>query len=236
MTTFSQLVDEMTKETVRPDLQDFIASAINQTIREVHTGPQGQRLRLAANRVELGIEVPSSQPRKYDWEIPNFQIFQASEAYYYQDVGRYAKERRPGTVRMSRDRDLNDVSYWYQSGAAICFFGYGGSGAVILASLFYYPRSLVYYPERGRPAEIDPLTLQWEFNPDNSFIDDTAMRRTSNWLLQRHTDLIREGVRAKVWKRLGDQTRAPIAYSAFQDMRLSFASQESIQEESYFER
>lgn len=236
MTTISQLTDEMALELKRPDLRLFIASAINQTIREVHTGQQGERLRFNSNRVERVITIPEGYPTSYSWPIENYTNFQCSEAYWYESIGRYAKEQKPGTIDLSGRGVVSAKWYWYQSASFICLFGHGGPGMNVLASQFYYPRSLVWHElQANRAAEYNIESQTWTYI-DPTLTEEEAQNRTTNWILMRHTDLIREGIRAKVWKRLGDMPRASLAYSAWQDMRAAFKSQETIQESSHYDR
>jgi len=236
MTTLSQIVDELTLELVRPDLRLFIAAAANQTIREVHTGQNGVTHRFASNRVENLLTVPDGTTDVYSWVIPNFNRFQSSEAYFYESVGRFAMQRPPGTINFSDRSSVSDRWFWYQSGNYICFSGFGLPGHRIQASGFWYPRSLLYHPVSERYAQYDVESDTWTYRYGSGVEEEEAQLRSTNWVLMRWSDLVREGVRAKVFKRLGDQLRAGLCFSAYQDMRIAMQMQETVQQRGSYER
>lgn len=250
MTTFSQLVDEMAIEVVRPDLKKsqsvvnggYIASSINQTIREVHTGKAGSQAsngiahRFASNRVEIEIEVDSVQDSGiFNFEIPNFNRFQAVEAVQFASIGRWAMPRPPGIVNLENRGPIDNYFYWYQSGNFLCFNGFGGLGKIIRLSTFYYPRSLVYH--RGSVTDqIDPRWAEynteletWDYREGTGKTDEELRDLSTNWILLRWPDMIREGVRAKVYKRLGDENRQRTSYSSYESMRAEMQTQEIVQ-------
>lgn len=240
MTTFSQLVDEMTAEVLRPDLKrtgttldgGYIASSINQTIRECHTGKGGIIHRFGANRVEAEIIAPSDAVNHYNWPIPNFNRFQAIEAAYYPLPNVYAKALSPGVVNISQRGPVEDLFYYYQSGQYMTYHGFGPAGSKILFSGFYYPRTLVYHVGKidavadPRWATYDLETDSWSYKQGTGKTDEELQDLSTNWILMRWTDLIREGVRAKVYKRLGDETRQRTSYSSYESMRAEMQAQE----------
>lgn len=245
MTTFSQLVDEMSAELIRPDLKKtgatldggYIASSINQTIREVHTGKNGVRHQFDANRVEIEITVPDGVDSHYAWEIPNFNRFQNTEAVLFRSIGRYAKLRKPGTVTLTGRGPIEDLFYWYPSGAYLTFHGFGSAGSLIAWSGFYYPRSLKYHAGTvadPRWATYDTESEEWTFADGTGKSQEELMDLSSNWLLMRWPDMIREGVRAKVFKRLGDENRQRTSYSSYESMRVEMQAQEISQESVFY--
>jgi hypothetical protein len=253
MTTLSQLTDEMAGELVRLDLiktglrtdGGYIASSINQTIREVHTGKNGVAHHFDANRVEIELTVDSlSTANMFVWDIPQFNRLQAIEAVEYSSVGRRARRRPPGVVNLENRGVPADNYYWYQSGNAICFSGFGVVGSIIKLSAFYYPRSLFYHRDSPlatgtdkdpRWAEHDSETDTWVYRPDTGKTNPELEELSTNWVMARWTDMIREGVRAKVYKRLGDENRQRTSYSSYESMRVEMQTQEISQGVAYSE-
>lgn len=235
MTTFSQLVDEMVVETRRPDLRSEIATYLNQTIREVHFEPsRGNVVLYGENRKEL--EITADTDSGQIWDIPNPALFQAMEAVRFpgQMLYRmeYAPQARPGP-------SLNTKAfYYYRSGPSFVFggtVGYGGIGAKIQLSYFEYPPSLKYKAIGSRPAEYD-VESGWTYYDltASSGLDYTllanqpaAQALVSNWILLRWSDVLREGLRAKVYKRISDQLRATTSYSLYTQLRQGIFTSES---------
>lgn len=245
MTTFSQLVDEMSYEILRPDLRmtqgrvdgGYIASSINQTIREVHTGKGGITHKFASNRVEEELIAPSDAVNHWNYPIPNFNRFQAVEAIYYNLPNKYAKLTPPGIVNISMRGPIEDLFYYYQSGAYLTMHGFGPAGSKILLSSFYYPRSLVYHTGTAldpRWAEYNTELESWTYRDGTGKTNEELQELSTNWILLRWPDLIREGVRAKVYKRLGDETRQRTSYSSYESMRAEMQAQEVAQSTAYY--
>lgn len=231
MRTLSQMVDEIAAETRRPDLVTDIVRYVNQTIREVHFSPDrraAQLFRSNFNEAELTTVTDSS----YVWEIPNPATFQVLSAVKYPQVfdqagnGLWVKEARPGV----RQHDF--TAYWYRVGESIVFTGYGDGGNKILVGFFAYPKSLKYVADPAeRPAQYDDED-GWTYHADydvDATTRETARNLTSNWLLLRWADVISEGVRAKVFKRVSDDARAKLAYSAYESMRQGLWTAESFE-------
>lgn len=225
MTTFSQLVDELVSETKRPDLRAEIATYLNQTIREVHFEPsRGNVVFYGENRREE--QVVASLETGEIWDIPNPALFQAMETVRFASWGlgrtEYAEEATPGPMLAAKP------FFWYRSGPSIVFGGtqgYGGVGGIIQLSYFEYPRSLKYKLPAVREAEYD-VESGWTYNTVDTVdygstaeLQATAQLLTSNWLLMRWADVLREGLRAKVFKRLSDDVRQRTSYSLFQQLR-----------------
>ena len=245
MTTFSQLVDEMTTELIRPDLRKsgavidggYIASSINQTIREVHTGKNGVKHTFDMNRIEIEITVPDGISNHYSWPIFDLNRFQSTEAVLFRTIGRYAKLRKPGSVTLNGRGPIEDLFYWYQSGSYMTFHGCGGAGSIIAWSAFYFPRSLKYHigdATDPRWATYDSELETWTLREGTGKTEEELIELSTNWLLLRWTDMIREGVRAKVYKRLGDENRQRTSYSAYESLRVEMQAQEISQESVFY--
>jgi len=215
----------MVSETRRPDLRTEIATYLNQTIREVHFEPsKGNVVFYRDNRQEIQITAASADAEV--WEIANPAIFQGVEAVRYASnyMGRmeYVKEVSPGPALAS------EPFYFYRAANSVVFggaVGYGGIGGIIQVSYFLYPPSLKYKAAGAREATYDSETgftyytidtVDYNSTPE---LQATAQERVTNWLLLRWSDVLREGLRAKVYKRLSDQLRAQTSYSLYSQLR-----------------
>lgn len=223
MTTFSQLVDKMILETRRADLRDEVVSYLNQTIREVHFEPtrgsaafylDNRRCDQATATVESG----------FSWSLPNPHLFQSLEAVRYDNVWDSDGHRvYPKILNPGRRMETEDY-FAYRAGPMLFFggrCGYGGVGAKISISWFEYPPSLKWIPANERPAQWDDET-GWTYLPASDVDDSTreaARAKCSNWILDRWSILLEEGLRAKVYKRVSDDPRATKAYSAYMALR-----------------
>lgn len=233
MITFSQLVDEMVIETRRPDLRTEIGTYLNQTLREVHFEPsRGNAVFYNENRKEA--EITATSDSGETWDTPNITIFQGMEAVRFPNayVGRmeYAQERRPGPSL------LTIPYFYYRAGPTFVFggtIGYGGVGAKIQLSYFEYPIALKYKESGAREATYD-IESGWTYYTVDTVnygstdeLKATAQARVSNWLLLRWADVLREGLRAKVYKRLSDQLRAQTSYSLYSQLRQGLYTSEA---------
>jgi len=233
MTTFSQVVDEMTLEIVRPDMITMIPGFLNQTIREMHMHAQtNMPVFFDDNRNEALVTVSQadSNDGTFLWDIPNMALLQAIEAINYGYGNRYAKQKSPQVARLNDLSDPNGGYYWYRSGPQIAMAGTGGDGKTVRISWFAYPRSLRYYlPGSTRPLTYNEETMEYA-QPQGATISlEEAMNLSTNWLLQRHAEVLKEGIRAKAYKRMDDQFRASTAYSQFQAMRTGMQNAESVE-------
>jgi len=220
MTTFSQLVDDVTLELLRPDMRNTIASYTNQTIRDVHFRPNmNMAVLYDANRVET--EETITAEGTWLWAIPSNTRFQDIEAIYIAELGTYVKRKNPRiALEQSFEPDAN--LYWYRSGPAIAVSGVA-LGWTAKFSYHLFPRTLGYKPTAGADARLI------RFDPDtDSYVliaggepSESQLELETHWVLQRWADTVKEGVRAKIWKRLGDMERTRMAYSAFESMRTS---------------
>lgn len=229
MSTFSQVVDEIVTEHLRPDLLVSVTSWLNETIREVHfdnrNGTNATVL-YDANRVEDEF-APSVLPAL--WSIPAIARFQQLETAFYVERGVYAKKRNP--TRAYEDGYENIEPYWYRSGSQLAFNGIS-IGDTAKLSWFEFPRRLNYYTAALRPATYNIETDAWTYLSAYDVSDTTrenAQNLVSNWLLLRWTEVLKEGVRAKLFKRQGEETRAKMCFSQFEALKLGLISSESYQ-------
>lgn len=228
MTTFSQLVDAMILETRRPDMASEIQSYVNQTIRELHFRPDNNAAILyRSNLLELALT--SNLDTGFTWTIPNMDTFQAISAVRFASVsnrdfcdGIYVDERTPGRGLVGR------AMYWYRASNYVVFYGYGGVAGIIQIAYFEYPKRLKYYAAALRPATWDVET-GWTYKAGITTDEDKEIARNlvTNWVLLRWTDLVMEGIRAKVYKRLSDDSRAKTSYSLYTQARMGIYTSET---------
>lgn len=235
MSTFSQLVDSLCLEIVRPDMLSMIPGYLNQTIRELHidASSDGMPVLYKDNMIEDSLVVANvtQEAPGFVWQIPRLNRFQAMGAVFYPSRNRYASEKRPDVAKLTSFTDVNRDLYWYRSGINIVFSGHGGNTKSVLITYYEYCRNLVYYIKTNRPVTWNAETDQLEYN--NTVINAMgitqaeALDRTTNWLILRHADCLMEGVRAKAYKRMSDMERARLCYSQFESMRLGVIKGES---------
>lgn len=226
MFTFSQMVDEIVSEVKRPDLATEVARYVNQTIRECHFTTDRQAavfFRDNFNEVLLTADVEEG----YSWQMPNLTTFQQMAGVKYPnkfDIHGdpvWAQSTTPG-------RHLNQLCYYYyQVGQEFVFSGYGGVDANIALGYFAFPSSLKYYTEANRPASYDPET-GWTYHASVVTAEDQEAARlvVTNWLLMRWSDVVSEGVRAKLFKRVSDTERARNCYSLYGQLRQGLITSE----------
>lgn len=226
MFTFSQMVDEIVAEVKRPDLATEVARYVNQTIRECHFSTDRQAAvfyRDNFNETLLTADVEEG----FSWEIPNPTTFQKMAGVKYPnrfDLSGgeiWAVETTPG-------RHLNNLcDFFYQVGQTFVFSGYGGVDANIALGYFAFPSSLKYYSVATRPASYD-VESGWSYHVDVITDEDKAAARlvTTNWLLMRWNDVVSEGVRAKLFKRVSDTERARNCYSLYGQLRQGLITSE----------
>jgi len=219
MTTFSQLVDSIVSECKRPDLHSDIQRYLNQTIREVHfSEDRNAILKYAMNfREEL---VTATLEAAQTWNVPNPANFQQMESVKYFDS--LDSDGDPIWANLVvPNRNLNGLrGFYYRVADCFVFSGYGGIGARIGLGWYEFPRSLTYKVEAARPASYSDES-GWTY-ADGIVTDEEkegARELTSNWLLLRWKDVLAEGLRAKVYKRLSDDTRSRTCYSLYQSLR-----------------
>lgn len=219
MHTFSQMVDEMVSETRRPDLVSEIARYLNQTIRELHFSEDRGAVIFYSENFKEAI-ITSAVEQGLTWEIPEPTTFQKLQGVKfnntYDDDGQpvWASERVPS-------RALRDyTNFYYRVGNTFVFSGFGGLNATVGLGWYEFPRSLKYKAADVRPASYD-IESGWTYL-DSMWDDEEklgAQALSTNWLLMRWSDIIAEGLRAKVYKRLSDDSRSRTCYSLYQSLR-----------------
>lgn len=229
MTTFSQMVDKIVAETLRPDLKNEIGTYLNQTIREVHANPKtNASVKYRDNYKEIALT--SNVAEGFYWDIPKPSVFQGICATEYSAVwvdglNPWAVETRPGPA-MQRN-----LYGYYRAGSRVFFRNYGGNQATIKQSWFEFPPSLNYYELASRPAQYsdaDGWTYSgaWGATPESQA---AAQELVSNWILLRWAVVLEEGLRAKVYKRISDTERAALSYSMYSSQRLLLVTTESME-------
>lgn len=226
MHTFSQMVDEIVSETKRPDLVSEISRYLNETIREMHfTEDRGAILQFRENFHEALLTADSGSG--FTWEIPSPTTFQkmlgVKYASQYDEDGNqvWAEETTPG-------RHLNSKDYFfYRVAGTFVFAGYGGLNSQVAIGWLEFPRSLKYKAVDARPAQFD-IESGWTYA--SGIVTEEAQlgarELVSNWILMRWADVVAEGLRAKVYKRLSDDSRARTCYSLYQSLRHGFWTSE----------
>lgn len=228
MTTFSQMVDLLLKEIVRPDMVSMLPDYLNQTIREMHTNAQTSLpVGYADNRVEHIINIDSSveSTDSFVWPLPDVLRFQMVEAVYYRAWGLYAKQRTPDVARVRNFADPLRGYYYYRSGPNLAFSKPGRVGDKVEVSIFCYPRRLSYLQGTARKVAWNQDLEVFEYRNGGTILD---LEKETNWLLQRHADCLMEGTRAKAYKRMDDQNRAKLCYSQYEAMRAAVIATESV--------
>lgn len=221
MTTFSQLVDRVLKETVRPDLIDMLPGYLNQTIRELFVHAQtGLPCFYDDARHEEQIELLTltNKTFAYVWELPRPTRFQAIESVYYDSIQRYVYKGDPRTALARNDFNVDAKYYWYRVANAIVMSAPGKIGDTVRVSWFEYPRALAYQQEADRVFVYDQDNDMYAYKsgiPD----PEAAKEAATNWALERFEELLAEGLRAKAYKRMNDE-RQRTFYSNYETMRL----------------
>jgi len=220
MTTFSQLVDDIARETHRPDMIPDIADYLNQTLREIHFTPaRGNVIHFRENLREA--QLVANTVSGFGWDIPNPALFQSMQAVRFDSIF-LADGKNPYAIEHIPSRVMATHPYFfYRAGGRYIFSGYGGLNSIISLAYYEYPRRLKYRSPLERLASYDD-ELGWTYHAD--WDSDEAVRldaRTlsSNWILLRWRDLIAEGLRAKVYKRVSDDARARTSYSMYTQQR-----------------
>ena len=220
------MVDDIVSEVKRPDLTSEISRYVNQTIRECHFSTDRQAaIFYRDNFNELLLTATSESGQT--WTMPNPTTFQKMAGVKY--PGQYDSNGKPiWATETVPGRHLNQMChYYYQVGADFVFSGYGGINGQIAMGYFAFPASLKYKSVATRPAWYDPET-GWHYHEDIITDEDKAAARLvcANWLLLRWSDVVSEGVRAKVFKRVSDTERARNCYSLYGQLRQGLMTSE----------
>lgn len=227
MLTFSQLVDNLVSEVKRPDLTSDIVKYLNQTVRECHISPDRNAIQFYRDNARE-IQLTATSESNYVWDIPKPQLFQAIASVNYplqfdshgQSV--WPTETRPG-------RHLSQMThYFYRVAQSVVFAGAGGVGGLINVYWYEYPGSLPYLKQGCRPMEYDSYGNKI-YAPEwiHDHARDDADVLCTNWMIDRWADVISEGVRAKVYKRVSDDSRARTCYSLYQQLRQGLVTAET---------
>lgn len=226
MFTFSQMVDECVRESMRGDLRPAMVNALNQTIREAHFDsdlPVG----FGANLVELTLT--ANVEMGFTYALPRPRQFMMMEAVWYRVYSRYATARNPGTIKLFVS-SVDGAEYgYYRTADSFAFDNYGGNGAMIDLAWYEYLPRLQYYAADARPATWNENTEQFDYLAAYDIDDDTredALRLSTNWMIYRHFDAIMEGLRSKIFKRMGDIERAKLYYSSAESAKKLLTSAE----------
>lgn len=213
MTTFSQLVDDMVTETLRPDLRASIATYANQTIREIHFKPNvSAPTKYDANRVEDDLNITSDAP--WLWDLPSATRFMDVEALYINELGLYVPKKNPRLAKEPSFEPYSDVFY-YRSGTQLAVAGVT-NGQTAKISYFMFPMTLAYQPTPGTRVVTYDITDDTYKLIAGGVPSQPQLDAATNWVLQRWHDTVREGVRAKLYKRIADEGRARMAFSAYE--------------------
>lgn len=224
MTTFSQLVDKMVLETRRPDLRTEIASYLNQVVRELHFEPErGNVVYFDDNYREEVLTVDTVQSQT--WTVPNMALFQGLVAARFDGI--YSHDgKRVYAKRVSPGPRIEIEDYYYYSAGQVYVFGgrvgYGAIGSTISLAYYEFPKGLKYYATAARPATWDDETgfAYHEDYDDTDELKATAEALVTNWLILRWAVVVEEGLRAKVYKRVSDDSRARLSYSLYSQLRM----------------
>lgn len=217
MTTFSQLVDDVALELLRPDLVTSMAQWVNQTVRECHFKPGvAAPIKYDANRDEDQPTITTDDV--WLWPIPSATRFQALEALYLVDVGAYAKPRKPEVNRNDSFEAFSQY-YWYRTGPSIAVSGVA-AGWTALVSFFQFPQTHQYKLTAQRIVQYNVDLDTYTRVGGGGALTDVEMGVETDWMIQRWGEsVIKEGVRAKAFKRIGDEGRARMCFSAFETQR-----------------
>jgi hypothetical protein len=232
--SFSQCIDDVVAELIRPDLTPAMANYLNLTTREMHFTADTQPVPIAFKSNLQELAVIANVDNGFTWDITIPRLFQSMEAVYYANYGRYATERRPSSIRQF-DGSVDGGQFgWYRSADTLAFVNYGGSGAEIDLAWTEFLPGLKYYESEERPAYWDEDAEDWVYQVVGSIdygstpvLQAKALALTTNWMIQRWRDVLLQGIRSKTWARLGDDVRMRTAYSAYQALRPALTNSET---------
>jgi predicted secreted protein len=222
------MVDELVAEVRRPDMLTDTLRYLNQTVREAHFSTDRKAAILyRSNFAEL--QLTANVATGFSWNVTNPATFQGMSGVQYPetfDSDGYAvwpAEVMPGRHLRGKDH------YYYRVGDTFVFSGYNGIGSLINLGFHQFPPSLKYYAIADRPATYD-VEDGWSYHASYNSTDElkeTARGLVTNWLIHRWADVISEGLRAKIYKRISDTERARLCYSAYESLRQGLWTSES---------
>jgi hypothetical protein len=191
---FSELVDRAVHIAGRPDCLADITYFANETMRDI-----SKRDDWPDDLIEEEAAVPPGQPH-LEWKPTVGRARFRREEYIVDGCG-----CEPTAVNPSR-RMQKLTRLYYRSGDAFIF---KGCCSPIKIAYYAYQPWLQYFPANARPAEFSTET--------NSFgtATDAAVDMVSNWLLERHNNVILQGTLAKFFSSKQDP-RQQVHYSAYE--------------------
>lgn len=206
---FSELVDRAVHTAGRPDCLMDIAYAANETMRDL-----SKRSDWDDDMVEEQIPVDPYLPN-VQWE-PSVGRSRFRREDFIVDGSGCSPERVRPSHRMMRKQS----AFYYKSGNTFVFSKVSGP---LLISYWAYQPWLQYYPTGTRPATFDVETNDW----DGAAEADIDL--VSNWLLERHNNIVLTGTLANFFKTKADQ-RQSVHYSAYEQGIKHMVSAESARE------
>lgn len=229
---FSEIVDSVVSRSGRKDRLLDIVDYVNGTIREC----QAKGLFYKDGYED---EIPVALVDPLIW-TPSYAI-RHLRTVKYSDLS-YPRLRQPGKVQQCQEQ------YYYAAGNYYVFVGSSGSswtdptlpGYVYVYSYLWQPR-LKYYAVGLRPATYDDEAQVWTYynligvagvSPTlqqdwtQAANQPQALLYVTNWLLTDHREMIKEGTLAKLFKSVGDNARANLAYQLYIELRRDFVATE----------
>lgn len=191
---FSELVDRAVHVAGRPDMLEDIAYFANETMRDI-----SKREDFDDDSLEVEIAVPLNT-RTVQWDPPKQRPFRR-EKFIIDGCN-----CEPVRVHPSRKMLTHPGGFYYVSGKTFIF-----SRVCHPIRMFYYAYQpwLSYYPQGARPATFDVRSNDW------STTDPVLLAQVTNWLLERHNELVLNGALARFFKAKQDQ-RQQVHYSAYE--------------------
>lgn len=203
-----------------------IARYLNQTIRECHFDPETNAALFFKDNLRE-IRLTTAVADMHTWAMPNPAVFQKIGCVRYLNV--YDSEGRPVWLKETTPgRHLRDLChYYYRIQQSFVFCGTGNAGSMIDIAYFSFPLSLPYLAANCRPMYYNEYGLPI-YGEDWACADaqEQAKCLSTNWLLERWADVVSEGVRAKVYKRISDTERARTCYSLYAQLRRGLTTSE----------
>lgn len=196
---FSELIDRAVHMTGRPDSVDDIAYWANVTMRDI-----SKREDFTDDSREAEIVLPPN--RLMDgppiiWDPPEGRQRFRREDVIEDGCGCIADAVKPG----SRMAKAGLFSY-YHSGGSLVFMH---ACSPIRIYYYVYAPWLKYYPVASRPAVFDVEANDW------GAATEANIALVSNWLLERHSEVVLAGTLAKFFASKQDP-RQQVHYSAYE--------------------
>ena len=247
---FSETVDSIIARCGRPDRQADIVDWLNSTIRETQCRALFYKDMCEDQIAAVSDPLIWTYPRKFRQmkcvKYPD-QITMYDGTYTIGLGSTYIDMVQPG--KLQRDT----WQYYYAASNYLTFCGCGSDGSMMSVAYYTYLPRLQYYALGQRPA----TWTQWSDDPNQdgfwSFLDGSpnydpysgvdptptqkvGIAKVSNWLLLNYTELLKEGVLAKVFKSIKDNDRAATSYSLYKQYQqdlMSFEAYEALNTDQY---